>query len=50
LIDSAHRASKKLAEIAREYRALIVFEDLEKLKENSNNKLQALMGKVFVVL
>jgi putative transposase len=37
LVDSAHRASKRLAEIAREYRALIVFEDLEKLKENSNN-------------
>jgi len=37
LIDSTHRISKKLAEIAREYRALIVFEDLDKLKENSNN-------------
>jgi len=37
LIDSAHRASKKLVDIAREYRALIVFEDLGKLKENSNN-------------
>jgi putative transposase len=37
LIDSAHRASKRLAEIAREYRALIVFEDLDKLKENGNS-------------
>jgi putative transposase len=37
LVDSAHRASKKLVEIAKEYRALIVFEDLDKLKENGNN-------------
>jgi putative transposase len=37
LIDSAHRASKKLVDIAKEYSALIVFEDLGKLKENSNN-------------
>jgi putative transposase len=37
LVDSAHRLSKKLAKIAKEYRALIVFEDLDKLKENSNN-------------
>jgi len=37
LIDSAHRASKRLAEIAKEYKALIVFENLDKLKENSNN-------------
>jgi putative transposase len=37
LIDSAHRASKKLVYIAREYRALIVFEDLDKLKENGNS-------------
>jgi putative transposase len=36
LVDSAHRASKRLVDIAREYRALIVFEDLERLKENSN--------------
>jgi putative transposase len=36
LIDSAHRLSKRLVEIAKEYRALIVFEDLDKLKENSN--------------
>jgi putative transposase len=37
LMDSAHRASKRLAEIAKECSALIVFEDLDKLKENSNN-------------
>ena len=37
LVDSAHRVSKRLVDIAREYRALIVFEDLERLRENSNN-------------
>jgi len=37
LVDSAHRVSKRLVDIAREYRALIVFEDLDKLKENGNN-------------
>jgi putative transposase len=37
LVDSAHRASKRLAEIAKEYSALTVFEDLERLKENGNN-------------
>jgi putative transposase len=37
LVDSAHKLSKRLAEIAKEYSALIVFEDLDKLKENSNN-------------
>jgi putative transposase len=37
LIDSAHKLSKRLAEIAREYSALIVFEDLNKLKENGNS-------------
>jgi putative transposase len=36
LVDSAHRVSKKLVEVAREYNAIIVFEDLEKIKENSN--------------
>ena len=36
LVDTAHRVSKKLVEIAREYNAIIVFEDLEKIKENSN--------------
>jgi putative transposase len=36
LVDSAHRVSKKLVEVAREYNAVIVFEDLEKIKENGN--------------
>jgi len=36
LVDSAHRVSRKLAEVAREYNAVIVFEDLEKIRENSN--------------
>jgi putative transposase len=36
LVDSAHRVSKKLVEVAREYNAFIVFEDLEKIRENSN--------------
>ncbi|MFZ8783343.1 MAG: IS200/IS605 family accessory protein TnpB-related protein [Desulfurococcaceae archaeon] len=36
LIDSAHRVSKRLVEVAREYSAVIVFEDLEKIRENSN--------------
>jgi putative transposase len=36
LTDSAHKLSKRLAEIAKEYSALIVFEDLDKLKENGN--------------
>jgi putative transposase len=37
LIDSAHRISKNLVDIAKEYSALIVFEDLDKLKENGNS-------------
>jgi putative transposase len=37
LVDSAHRLSKRLVYIAREYSALTVFEDLDKPKENSNN-------------
>ncbi len=37
LIYSAHRVSKRLVEIAKKYKALIVFEDLDKLKENDNN-------------
>jgi len=37
LVDSAHRSSKRLAEIAKEHSALIVFEDLDKLKENSKH-------------
>jgi putative transposase len=36
LIDSAHYVSKRLVEVAREYNAVIVFEDLEKIRENSN--------------
>jgi len=36
LVDSAHYVSKRLVEVAREYNAVIVFEDLEKLKENNN--------------
>jgi len=45
LMDSAHRTSKRLVEIAKEYRALIVFEDLDKLKENSNNGYKLLWEK-----
>jgi putative transposase len=37
LVDSAHKLSKRLVEIAKEYSALIVFEDLDKLKENGNS-------------
>jgi len=37
LIDSAHKLSKRLVEIAKEYRALIVFEDLNKLRENGEH-------------
>jgi putative transposase len=36
LVDSAHRVSKRLVEVAREYNAVTVFEDLEKIKENNN--------------
>jgi putative transposase len=36
LVDSAHRVSRRLVEVAREYNAVIVFEDLEKIKENNN--------------
>jgi putative transposase len=36
LVDSAHYVSKRLVEVAREYNAVIVFEDLEKLRENNN--------------
>jgi len=36
LVDSAHRVSKKLVEVAREYNAVIVFEDLEEIKRNNN--------------
>jgi putative transposase len=37
LVDSTHKLSKRLVEIAKEYRALIVFEDLERLRESGNN-------------
>ena len=36
LVDTAHRVSKKLIEVAREYNAVIVFEDLDKLRGNNN--------------
>ncbi len=36
LVDTAHRVSKKLVEVAREYNAIIVFEDLEEIKRNNN--------------
>jgi putative transposase len=36
LVDAAHRVSKRLVELAREYSAVIVFEDLEKIGENGN--------------
>jgi len=37
LVDTAHRVSKKLVEVAREYNAVIVFEDLEEIRENGNS-------------
>ena len=36
LVDTAHRVSKRLVEVAREYNAIIVFEDLEKIRGNNN--------------
>jgi putative transposase len=36
LVDSAHRVSRRLVEVAREYNAVIVFEDLEKIRGNNN--------------
>jgi len=36
LVDTAHRVSKKLVEVAGEYNAVIVFEDLEEIKRNNN--------------
>jgi putative transposase len=36
LVDTAHYVSNRLVEVAREYNAVIVFEDLEKIKENNN--------------
>jgi len=35
-VDTAHYVSKRLVELAREYNAVIVFEDLEKIRENNN--------------
>jgi putative transposase len=32
LVDTAHRVSKKLVEVARVYNAVIVFEDLEEIR------------------
>jgi putative transposase len=36
LVDSAHYVAKRIVEVAREHSALIVFEDLKKLRENGN--------------
>jgi putative transposase len=36
LVDSAHRVSRRLVEVAREYNAVIVFEDLDELRGNNN--------------
>ncbi|MEM0004074.1 MAG: IS200/IS605 family accessory protein TnpB-related protein [Desulfurococcaceae archaeon] len=36
LVDTAHLISKRLVEVAGEYNAVIVFEDLEKIKESNN--------------
>jgi putative transposase len=36
LVDSAHLVSKRLVEVAKEYGAVIVFEDLKKIRESSN--------------
>jgi putative transposase len=36
LVDSAHYISRRLVEVAREYNAVVVFEDLEKLRESGN--------------
>ncbi len=37
LVDTAHYVAKRIVEVAREHRALIVFEDLRRLRENSNS-------------
>jgi putative transposase len=37
LVDTAHYVSKRLVEVSREYNAVIVFEDLEKIRENNNS-------------
>jgi len=36
LVDTAHYVSKRLMEVAREYNAVIVFEDLEEIRGNNN--------------
>jgi putative transposase len=36
LVDSAHRVSRRLVEVAREYNAVIVFEDLDEFRGNNN--------------
>ena len=36
LVDSVHYVAKRIVEVAREYNALIIFEDLKKLRENGN--------------
>jgi putative transposase len=36
LVDTAHYVSKRLVEVAREYDAVIVFEDLEEIRGNNN--------------
>jgi putative transposase len=36
LVDSAHYVAKRIVEAAREYSAVVVFEDLEGLKESTN--------------
>jgi putative transposase len=45
LVDSAHRTSKKLVDIAKEHRALIVFEDLDRLRENGEHCYKLSWGK-----
>jgi putative transposase len=50
LVDTAHRVSKKLVEIAREHNAIIVFEDLEEIKRNNNGGKRAIMDEATVVL
>jgi len=37
LVDTAHYVAKRIVEVAGEYNALIAFEDLRKLRENSNS-------------
>jgi len=37
LVDTAHYVSKRLMEVAREYNAVIVFEDFEEIRGNNNS-------------